>query len=136
MSKLKQKTVFNTGHKAKPLPSIGPGTDVFVKDFQRSGKVIEAASTPRSYEVETKTRVIRRNRVHLTPLPNQQEQHERPTPIVNLVPAEDKAATPVRKDIPVTKGDVQVPPVTPFLATRPKRIITTSLKAGENLGLA
>ena len=135
MSKLKQETVFNMRHKAKPLPSIGPGTDVFVKDFQRSEKVIEAASTPRSYKVETPTSTIRRNRIHLTPLPNQREQHERPTPMVNQVPAEDKAPTPVRKDIPVTKEDIQVPPVTPILATRPKRIIKPSLKVRENLGL-
>ena len=51
MSKLKQETVFNTRHKAKPLPSVGPGAEVFVEDLQRSGKVIEAASTPRSYKV-------------------------------------------------------------------------------------
>ena len=77
--KLKKETVSNTRQRAKPLPPIGPGTKVFVKDLQRSGKVMEAASTPRSYKVETPTSTITRNRVHLTPLPNQQEQHERPT---------------------------------------------------------
>jgi len=55
---------------------------------------------------------------------------------VNQVPAGDKAAIPVRKDIPVTKGEIQVPPVTSILATRPKRIIKPSLKVRENLGLA
>ena len=129
MSKLKQETVFNTRHKAKTLPSTGPGTEVFIKDLQRSGNVIEAASTPWSYKIETLTNMIR-NRVHLTPLPNQQEQQECPTPVVNQVPAENKAATPVRK------GDIQVPPVTPILATRPMRIIKPSLKVRENLGLA
>lgn len=136
MSKLKQETVFNTRHKAKPLPSIGPGTEVFVKDLQRLEKVIEAASTPRSYKVETPTSTIRRNRVYLTPMPNQQEQHERPTPMVSQVPTEDKVATPVRKDTRVTKGDIQIPPVTHILATRHKRIITSSFKVRENLGLA
>ena len=77
-----------------------------------------------------------RNRVHLTPMPNQQEKHERPTPMVSQVPTEDKVATPVRKDAPVTKGDIQIPPVTPILGTRPKRIIRPSLKVRENLGLA
>ena len=136
MSKLKQEMVFNTRHKAKALPSIGPGTEVFVKDLQRLGKVIEAASTPRSYKVETPTSTIRRNRVHFTPMPNQQEQHEPPTPMVSQVSTEDKVATPARMDIPVTKGDIQIPPVTPILATRPKRIIRPSLKVRENLGLA
>ena len=78
VSKLKQDTVFNTRHQAKPLPSIRPDTEDFFKELQRLGKVIEAASTPRWYKVETPTSRIRRNRVHLTPLPNQQEQHERP----------------------------------------------------------
>ena len=136
VSKLKQETVFNTRHKAKPLPSIGPGTEVFVKDLQRLGKVIEAASMPRSYKVETPTSTIRRNRVHRTPMVNQQEQHERPTPMVSQVPTEDKVATAVRKDTPVTKGDIKIPPVTPILTTRPKRFIRPSLKVRENLGLA
>ena len=96
--------------------------------------VIETASTPQSYKVETLTRKIRRNR-HLSPLQNQQEQYERPTPIVNQVPTGDKAATPVRKDIPVTKGDILVPPVTLIIATRPKTIVKPSLKVRENLGL-
>ena len=88
------------------------------------------------YKVETPTSTIRRNRVHLTPMPNQQEQHERPTPMVSQVPTEGKVATPVRKDTPVTKGDIQIPPVTPIRATRPKRIVRPSLKVRENLGLA
>ena len=121
VSKLKQDTVFNTRHKAKPLPSIRPGTEVFIKALQRLGKVIEAASTPRSYKVETPTSTIRRNHVLLIPLPNQQEQQERPTPIV--------------KDIPVAKGDILVAPVTPILGTRPKRTIKPLLKVRENLGL-
>ncbi|XP_078357457.1 uncharacterized protein LOC144642365 [Oculina patagonica] len=135
ISKLKQETVFNSRHKAKPLPPIGPVTKVFVKDLQRPGKVIEAASTPRSYQVETPTSTIRRNRVHLTPLPNQQEEH-RPLPVVDQDPAANKPATPVRRDNPAIRRDIQVPPVTPILATRPKRIVRPSLKVRENLGLA
>jgi len=55
---------------------------------------------------------------------------------MNQVPTGDKTATPVRKEILVKKGDIQVPPVTPILAKRSKRIITPSLKARESLGLA
>ena len=79
MSKLRQETVFNIRHKTKSLPSIGPGIEVFVNDLQRSGKVTEPASTPRSYKVETPTSTIRRNGVHLTPLSNQQEQQQKKT---------------------------------------------------------
>ena len=127
VSKLKQDTVFNTRHQAKPLPSIRPDTEDFVKELQRLGKVIEAASTPRWYKVETPTSRIRRNRVHLTPLPNQQEQHERPKPIADQVPAADKVATTDWKDIPVIKRNILVPPVTLIFVTRPKRIIKPSL---------
>ena len=63
---------------------------------------------------------MRSNHVHLTPLPDQQEKHERPTPVMNHVPAEDGAATPV----------------SPILVPRPKRVIKPSLKVRENIGLA
>ena len=59
-----------------------------------------------------------------------------PNPEEKQVPAESKAATPIRKDVPVSKRDFQVPPVTPILATRPKRVIRPSLKVRENQGLA
>ena len=134
MSKLRQEKVFNSRHKAKPLSPIGPGTEVFVKDLQRTGKVVKAASTPRSYEVETPTSTVRRNRAHLTPMPDPQ-QRQRPTPTVNNAPAENKAATPMQTDIPDLNGNLQVPPVTPILATMPKRVIKPSLKVRENLGL-
>ena len=102
MSKLKQQTVFNSRHKAKRSPPIGPGTKVFVKDLQHSGNVIEAAVTPGSYKVETPASTIRRNRVHLTSLPDQLE-NEQLNPEEKQVPAESKAATPIRKDVPVSK---------------------------------
>ena len=102
ISKLKQQTVFNSRHKAKRLPPIGPGAKVFVKDLQHSGKVIEAAVTPRSYKVETPASTIRRNHVHLTSLPDQLE-NEQLNPEEKQVPAESKAATPIRKDVPLSK---------------------------------
>ena len=96
------------------------GTEVLVKDLQRVRKSIAAASTLRSYYAEAPINKIRTNHVYLTPLPNQQDKHGRPTPIVNQVPAENEAATPV----------------SPILLARPKRIIKPSLKVRENLGLA
>ena len=114
MCKLKQQTVFNSRHKAKRLPSIGLGTKVFVKDLQHSGKVIEAAVTPQSYKVETPASTIR-NRVHLTSLPDQLE-NEQLNPEEKQVPAESKATTPIRKDVPVSKR-LSSTPVTRILAT-------------------
>ena len=92
MSTWKQ-TVFNTRHKAKPLPS---GTEVFVKNLLRSEKSSrQHQHLCRVIEVKTPTSPIRSNHVHLTPLSNQQEKHERPTPIVNRVSEEEGSATPV-----------------------------------------
>ena len=73
MSELKQQTVFNSRHKLVLLNQVRKL--VFVKDLQRSGKVIEAAVRPRSYEIETSTSTIKRNRFHLTPPPDQRENH-------------------------------------------------------------
>ena len=52
-SKLKQQSNFNLRHKATPLTPLEPGTEVHVKDLYRSGVVVKAAETPRSYEVKT-----------------------------------------------------------------------------------
>ena len=68
MSKLKQETVFNSRHKEKPLSPMEPGAEVYVKHLQRSGTVMKAAETPRSYEVNTPTSTVRRHRAHLTPM--------------------------------------------------------------------
>ena len=133
MSKLKQQTLFNSRHKAKLLPLIGSGTEVFVKDLQCSGKVIEAAVTPQWYKVETPASTIRRNLLRLTPLPDQQE-NEQLNPEEKQVPAESKAATPIHTFLFL--GDFRVSPEIRILATRPKRVIRPSLKVRENLGLA
>ena len=50
-------------------------------------------------------------------------------------PADSKITMPVQANLPVNKTNSQVPPVTPVLATRPKRLIRPSLKVRENLGL-
>ena len=133
MSKLKQQTLFNSRHKAKLLPLIGSGTEVFVKDLQCSGKVIEAAVTPQWYKVETPASTIRRNLLRLTPLPDQQE-NEQLNPEEKQVPAESKAATPIHTFLFLR--DFRVSPEIRILATRPKRVIRPSLKVRENLGLA
>ena len=133
MSKLKQQTLFNSRHKAKLLPLIGSGTEVFVKDLQRSGKVIKAAVTPQWYKVETPASTIRRNLLRLTPLPDQQE-NEQLNPEEKQVPAESKAATPIHTFLFLR--DFRVSPEIRILATRPKRVIRPSLKVRENLGLA
>ena len=69
MSKFKQQSTFNSRHRAMPLTTIEPGTEVYIKDLQHPGIVVKAAETPRSYEVKTPNSTIRRNCAHPTPLP-------------------------------------------------------------------
>ena len=99
-----------------------PGNEVRVKDLDRPDVLVKAAETPRSYEVKTPISTVRRNRVYLTPMPEQRENQP--------VPAEDKITAPVQADQPK-----QAAPTTPFLANRPKRLLKPSLKVQENLGL-
>lgn len=126
-SKLKQQTNFNLRHKATPLTPLETGTEVHVKDLDQPGVVVKAAETPRSYEVKTPMSTVRRNRVHLTPMPEQREDQP--------IPAENKITTPVQADDPNLKVNSQAAPVTPLLANRPKRLLKPSLKVRENLGL-
>lgn len=126
-SKLKQQINFNLRLKATPLTPLETGTEVHVKDLDQPGVVVKAAETPRSYEVKTPMSTVRRNRVHLTPMPEQREDQP--------IPAENKITTPVQADHPSLKVNSQAAPVTPLLANRPKRLLKPSLKIRENLGL-
>lgn len=85
-SKLKQQINFNLRHKATPLTPLETGTEVHVKDLDQHGVVGKAAETPRSYEVKKPMSTVRRNRVHLTPMPEQREDQP--------IPAENKITTP------------------------------------------
>ena len=84
--------------------------------------IVKAAETHRSYEVKKPINTVQRNRVHLTPMPEQRENQP--------VPAEDKITAPVQADQPK-----QAAPTTPFLTNRPKRLLKPSLTVRENLGL-
>ena len=117
---MKQQSNFNLRHKATPLTPLEPGTEVHVRGLDRPGVVVKAAETSRSYEVKTPISTVRRNCVHLTPMPEQRENQP--------VPAADKIAAPVEADLPKLKMNSQAAPVTPLLANRPKRLLKPSLK--------
>ena len=125
-SKVKQQLTFNNRRRATPLTQLESGTEVLVKDLKCPGVVVEAAKTPRSYVVETPTSTIRRNRVHLTPLPGEIKQ--------TATPPDDNGGV-ANQESPDGKMNSRNLPVTPMLASRPKRVIKPSLKVRENLGL-
>ena len=67
----KQKQNFDSRHAAHTLTFLKEGMTVWIPDHNCSGKVITQVG-PRSYQVKTSFGVLRRNRRHLIPSPNEQ----------------------------------------------------------------
>ena len=107
--KVQQQEYFNTRHRAMPLQKLTPGTEVHIKTHPEPGIIKNDTESPRQYEVQTPTGVIKRNRVQLVPIPvetsNEHEMKDSKTPELNI-------------------------------HSRPKRTLKLSLKARENKGLA
>ena len=111
-SKLQQQKYFNTRHCAMPLKQIPQGTEVHISTHPENGVVKTSTESPRQYEVETPTGVIKRNRVQLVPLPEK--------PIAQRETSELE--------------DNNIPELNIY--SRPKRTVKLSLKARESKGLA
>ena len=58
----KQAKTFDKKHRSILLPQLHKGDNVWVRDQERDGIVVEKTSSPRSYLVETEKGIIRRNR--------------------------------------------------------------------------
>ena len=96
VQRAKQQQQFNSRHRAKDLTPLQPGDNVWVRDQDRYGTVVERAPQPRSYLVQTPKGVIRLNRSALvTTETPQQIQRDDPTP-TSTIPdeAENPPATP------------------------------------------
>jgi transposase InsO family protein len=65
--KIQQEKYFNTRHRAVPLQKLTQGTEVRITTHSEPGVIKNDTESPRQYEVETPTGVIKRNRVHLVP---------------------------------------------------------------------
>lgn len=68
-----QHEYYNSRHGVRDLVDLLNGEEVWVSDMQKKGKVVDTASEPRSYIVDTGDSVVRRNRTHLVPSPQMQE---------------------------------------------------------------
>ena len=66
-SKEKMESNFDQRHRARELLPLNPGDEVWIPDMKEKGRVI-SETQPRSYTVETPTRILRRNRRHLNTL--------------------------------------------------------------------
>ena len=62
---------YNKRHRAIPLPALKPEQNVHIRDRKEDGVVQESANnSPRSYNVKTPSKTIRRNRRDLISIPN------------------------------------------------------------------
>ena len=52
-----------------PLQKLTPGTEVRITTHSEPGIIKNNTESPRQYEVQTPTGVIKRNRVQLVPIP-------------------------------------------------------------------
>ena len=86
----KQKVFYDRRHRVHSQNGLLEGTRVWVKtNTQRiQGTVLSHADTPRSYWIETHSRRVRRNRRHLTIVPN-------PEPIANSETPSEPSPVPV-----------------------------------------
>ena len=67
MKTKQQEENFNVHHRAKELTPLNTGDTVWITDQQTEGTVVQS-SGQRSYQVETPSGMIHRNRRHLNPL--------------------------------------------------------------------
>ena len=65
-----QQQHFNVKHRAKLLPPLSAGAEVKIANYDDTGVVQRKTNSPRQYVVQTPTSTLRRNRVHLVPLPD------------------------------------------------------------------
>ncbi|KAK7106504.1 hypothetical protein V1264_017754 [Littorina saxatilis] len=84
-----QKKNHDKRHRAQPLPTLKPGERVWLKTPTEKEAVILRPVAPRSYELQTKTGIQRRNRRHLN-----RRLSDAPTP----KQSPDKASTTIPTD--------------------------------------
>ena len=105
--KTSNKNNFNTRHRTSPLDPLDLGQSVWITGRRDSGVVIKPAETPKSYLVSTPTGCIRRNRQHLTTIP---ESHSDPD-ITVQTPEENNIIQPLPTDNQTTRsGRLSFPP--------------------------
>ena len=104
-SKEKQRLSFNQRHNAVPLKALQPGTPVLIKESVTTNTITPSAETPRSYLIETEKGVVRRNRSHINPIPNDKltspsTTEKTATPCVSKRQSQHKALTPLKPIAP------------------------------------
>ena len=120
-----QREHFSIRHQANKLPPLVPGTEVQINTHDKQGVVSKKTGSQRQYAVQTTNAISQRNRRHLVPL---SPETPKPSPVKYSTPA--PVRTPARHiaEKPPDLSQMNV-------SSRPKRLITPSLKALENMEL-
>ena len=116
-SRRQQKLCYDKRHRAIPLTPLKPNTEVNITTHHVQGTILKPAHSPRSYYVQTPTKVIRRNREHIVPL-NVSTHSRSPDSKVQTTPVENTDKT--------TELNI---------LSKPKRNIKPTLKALESMSL-
>ncbi|UYV70961.1 hypothetical protein LAZ67_8001260, partial [Cordylochernes scorpioides] len=66
---INQKRLYDKRHDVHSLPPLQQGDSVWIRDQRVEGTVLHKSEEPRSYWIQTPQGKVRRNRLHLTPLP-------------------------------------------------------------------
>ncbi|UYV64962.1 K02A2.6-like, partial [Cordylochernes scorpioides] len=66
---INQKRLYDKRHDVHSLPPLQQWDSVWIRDQRVEGTVLHKSEEPRSYWVQTPQGKVRRNRLHLTPLP-------------------------------------------------------------------
>ena len=113
--KKKQKADYDNHYRARSLPPLNDNTDVYIRTGgaeNTTGTSISQSQQPRSYNVITDNGTTRRNRRHLTALPNPPQSTEENTPSVTPfepIATRTRTGTQIRPPDRLTawrKGDV------------------------------
>lgn len=75
-----QRKAYGARHRARELPTLEPGQRVWIRSAKTTGTVQSSSTTPRSYNVETESGTLRRNRAQLTALPEPDQPDPEPEP--------------------------------------------------------
>ncbi|KAL7383032.1 hypothetical protein ABVT39_003655 [Epinephelus coioides] len=69
---------FNLRHRLRDLPELSPGDSVWISDAKTAGIVISKHHSPWSYLVSGPQGTLRRNQLHLVPVPASESRSEAP----------------------------------------------------------
>ena len=115
--KMSQKNNYDHQHRTHSLPPLLNDTEVWVTTEERQvpSQVISRSDTPRSYVVQTDTGNVRRNRQHLTVVPDRTRQSQKQTPAPTTTSStprspiltRSRTGTQTRPPTRFRKGDVR-----------------------------